>query len=84
MIECLKERIVIMKIFKKYANTIIDLAKDTVSLSNGKELKSRGYINSRQFYKDCTVFCKSIIFTGLFNSSKSRLHQLLHQFIQRL
>ena len=62
-----------MKIFKKYANTIIDLAKDTVSLSNGKELKSRGYINSRQFYKDCTgaISCISL------NMISSRVFRLM-------
>lgn len=66
-----------MKIFKKYANTIIDLAKDTVSLSNGKELKSRGYINSRQFYKDCTgtISCISL------NMISSRVFRLMVGFV---
>ena len=51
-----------MKIFKKYANTIIDLAEDTVLLSDGKKLKSRGYVNTKQFYKDCTgvISCISL------------------------
>lgn len=62
-----------MKIFKKYANTIIDLAKDTVSLSNGKELKSKGYVNTKQFYKDCTgaISCISL------NMISSRVFRLM-------
>lgn len=62
-----------MKIFKKYANTIIDLARDTVSLSDGEKLKSRGYINSRQFYKDCTGAISSISL----NMISSRVFRLM-------
>lgn len=62
-----------MKIFKKYANTIIDLKRDTVSLSDDGEFKSRGYINSRQFYKDCTgaISCISL------NMISSRVFRLM-------
>lgn len=62
-----------MKIFKKHANTIIDLARDTVSLSDGEKLKSRGYINTRKFYKDCTgvISCVSL------NMISSRLFRLI-------
>ena len=73
MIECLKERIIIMKIFKPHANTIIDLEKDTMSLSDGKKLKSRGYVNTKQFYKDCTgaISCISL------NMISSRVFRLM-------
>ena len=62
-----------MKIFKKYANTIIDLAEDTVLLSDGKKLKSRGYVNTKQFYKDCTgaISCISL------NMISSRVFRLM-------
>lgn len=62
-----------MKIFKKYANTIIDLAEDTVLLSDGEKFKSTGYISSRQFYKDCTgaISCISL------NMISSRVFRLM-------
>ena len=62
-----------MKIFKKYANTIIDLAEDTVLLSDGKKLKSKGYVNTKQFYKDCTgaISCISL------NMISSRVFRLM-------
>lgn len=62
-----------MKIFKKYANTIIDLAEDTVLLSDGKKLKSRGYVNTKQFYKDCTGAISSISL----NMISSRVFRLM-------
>lgn len=62
-----------MKIFKKYANTIIDLAEDTVLLSDGEKLRPTGYISSRQFYKDCTGTISSISL----NMISSRVFRLM-------